>query len=86
MRDSEGGVMAQRTVTDDWGRQWTCDSIAAPAKAGEATRPMGLDVRLSCTTTSVASPVSVTVGWGWETIAEKGLARMIALASPAPKQ
>lgn len=78
--------MAKRTVTDESGRVWTCDSSSAPAKAGAAARPMGLDVRLSCTTTSVQAPVSVTVGWGWETIADNGLARMVALASPVPKQ
>ena len=78
--------MGQRTVTDDSGRVWTCDSITAPSKAGEAPRPMGLDVKLSCTTTSVSAPVTVTVGWGWETVADNGLARMIALASPTPKK
>lgn len=85
MLDSDGGVMAQRTVTDDSGRVWTCDAIAAPAKAGEAARPMGLDVKLSCSTPSVAAPVTVTVGWGWEKMADNGLARMIALAAPTPK-
>ena len=78
--------MAQRTVTDDSGRIWTCNAIGAPAKVGETSRPMGLDVKLSCTTTSIASPVSVTVGWGWETIADNGLARMIALAAPVAKR
>ena len=78
--------MAQRTVTDDAGRVWICDSIAAPAKGGAAARPMGLDVKLSCTTTSVAAPVAVTVGWGWEKMADNGLARMIALASPVPRK
>ena len=77
--------MAQRTVTDDSGRVWTCDSIAAPTKAGEAARPMGLDVKLSCTTPSLEAPIIVTVGWGWEKMADKGLARMISLASLAPK-
>jgi len=78
--------MAQRTVTDDSGRIWTCVAVAAPTKAGVAARPMGLDVTLACTTTSVAAPVSVTVGWGWEKIADNGLARVIALASPVPRR
>jgi hypothetical protein len=86
MKDSEGGLMAQRTVTDDSGRIWTCDAIVAPTKAGDVARRLGLDVKLSCTTTSVAAPVTVTVGWGWETVADNGLARMISLASPTPKQ
>jgi hypothetical protein len=75
-------MMTQRIVTDDSGREWTCESRQAAVKKGEAARPMGLDVKLSCTTPSLASPVSVTVGWGWETVAENGLARMIALAAP----
>lgn len=77
--------MTQRTVTDGAGRLWTCDAAAEPRKAGEAARPMGLDVKLSCTTPSVHQPVLVTVGWGWETMADNGLARMITLASPVPK-
>jgi hypothetical protein len=78
--------MTQRTVKDDSGRIWTCRTVGAPTKAGETARPMGLDVKLSCSTETVASPVSVTVGWGWEKIADNGLARMIVLAAPAVNQ
>ena len=74
--------MARRIVTDDSGREWTCEAIPAAVKKGQAARPMGLDVKLTCTTPTLASPVSVTVGWGWETVADNGLARMIALAAP----
>ncbi len=77
--------MSQRTVKDSGGRVWTCEPVVAPLAQGEAARPMGLDVKLSCSTASVPKPVDVTVGWGWEKMAEPGLARMIALASPLPK-
>lgn len=77
--------MSQRTVKDSGGRVWTCESVDAPRAPGEAARPMGLDVKLSCSTASVSRPVDVTVGWGWEKMAEPGLARMITLASPLPK-
>jgi hypothetical protein len=36
---------------------------------------------LSCTTPSVAEPVMITVGWQWEKMAEKGLARLISAAA-----
>jgi hypothetical protein len=78
--------MTQRTVKDESGRIWTCKAAGGPTKTGEAARPMGLDVRLSCSTETVAAPVSVTVGWGWEKIAENGLARMIVLAEPVSTQ
>jgi hypothetical protein len=77
--------MSQRTVKDSGGRVWTCDAVVAPLAPGETARPAGLDVKLSCSSPSVPAPVSVTVGWGWEKMAEPGLARMIALASPLPK-
>ncbi len=76
--------MTQRTVKDAGGRVWTCETTA-PSTAGDTTRPMGLDVKLSCSTPSVTKPVDVTVGWGWEKMAEPGLARMITLASPLPR-
>jgi hypothetical protein len=75
--------MADRTVTDTSGREWTC-VLKTPAVAG-ADIPMGKDDILSCTTPSVSEPVLLTVGWQWESIAPNGLARMIALASPAPR-
>ena len=76
--------MASRTVTDVEGRTWTCTSDAVAATAEAA--PLGRDVRLSCETASVAGPVSVTVGWKWQSISEPGLARIIAEASPVPRR
>jgi hypothetical protein len=46
---------------------------------------MGKDVVLTCSTPSVSEPVRLTIGWQWESISANGLARMIALASPAPR-
>jgi len=40
---------------------------------------------LACATPSVADPVRLTVGWQWESMAPAGLARLINLASPAPR-
>ena len=74
--------MADRTVTDTSGREWTC-VLNTPVALAENTQ--GKDVVLSCTTPSVSEPVLLTVGWQWESIAPNGLARMIALASPAPR-
>lgn len=45
----------------------------------------GQDVSILCTTASVTVPVRLTVGWQWATIADKGLARMIADVSPVPR-
>jgi hypothetical protein len=67
--------MANRTVKDADGRVWIC---APTASTGE-TR--GKDVVLSCTTPSIPNPVALTVGWQWEKMAEKGLARLIAQAA-----
>ena len=75
--------MSERIVTDSNGRQWTC--TAAPAAEGTADSTQGRDVVLSCATPSVDGPVSVKVGWQWETMAENGLARIVSQASPAPK-
>jgi len=75
--------MANRTVTDVNGREWTCVPTLT-AVQGAAER-MGKDVVLMCSTPSVSDPVSLTVGWQWESIAPNGLARMIALASPTPR-
>jgi hypothetical protein len=71
--------MKTRTVKDANDRTWTCTSQDSPTAEGR-------DVVLSCTTESVAAPVRVTVGWQWEKMADNGLARMVALASPVPKR
>jgi hypothetical protein len=65
-----------RTVKDIEDRTWTC----TPQSGVDAGQ--GRDVVLSCVTDSVAAPVRLTVGWQWEKMADNGLARMIALASP----
>lgn len=75
--------MADRTVTDSTGRTWTCD-VDSGGDAQEASQ--GRDVVLACVTPSVAEPVHITVGWQWEKMAPAGLARMLTLASPAPKR
>jgi hypothetical protein len=64
--------MSSREVKDEEGRMWKCQSTGA----GE----MGKDVNITCTTASEANPVSLRVGWNWEKIGDKGLARMIAAA------
>ena len=66
--------MSSRRVTDEEGRVWECkaETEAAP----------GCDVQLVCTTASLSDPLRVKVSWQWATIAEKGLARMIAAAAP----
>lgn len=74
--------MADRTVVDSAGRTWTCALVPTDG-ATELIR--GRDVVLSCATPSVKAPVRVTVGWQWESMAAPGLARMISLASPAPR-
>ena len=65
--------MASRRVTDEEGRVWECqaETEAAP----------GCDVNLVCTTAGLRAPLRLKVSWQWETIAEKGLARMIAAAA-----
>jgi hypothetical protein len=75
--------MANRSVTDTAGRTWTCAlDLDGPPRAEPAR---GRDVVLSCATPSVSKPVRVTVGWQWESMAAPGLARLINLASPAPR-
>lgn len=66
--------MSNRTVTDEDGRVWTC----IPAIGTKLAR--GRDVVLSCTTPTVEKPVMLTVGWQWEKMAERGLARLIVQA------
>jgi len=75
--------MAERTITDTAGRTWTCTS--ATDGAADASAPQGRDVMLTCATPSLDAPVQVTVGWQWETMAPNGLARVVSLASPAPR-
>lgn len=68
-------MASNRTVTDMDGRVWTC------IPGGKDSSRQGQDVVLSCTTPSVAEPVMITVGWQWEKMAEKGLARLISAAA-----
>jgi len=72
--------MTARSVVDADGRTWVCKPESAASSAE------GQDVRLLCTTPSVAGPVRLTVGWQWTKMADNGLARMIAAASPAPRK
>jgi len=66
--------MASRRVTDEEGRVWECKPETAEAP--------GRDVNLVCTTVGVRAPLRLKVSWQWATIAERGLARMIAAAAP----
>jgi hypothetical protein len=76
--------MVKRTVKDIEGRTWTCTAEGDSATSANPSAK-GQDVKISCTTESVAKPVIVTVGWQWEKTSDNGLARMIALASPVAK-
>jgi len=69
-------MASNRTVTDAEGRIWTC----TPGGSGNAEQK-GKDVVLTCTTPTVAEPVMITVGWQWERMAAKGLARLIVAAA-----
>jgi hypothetical protein len=71
--------MKSRSVTDVSGRTWVCrQDDAGPVKEGQ-------DVSILCTTASVVVPLRMTIGWQWMTMADNGLARLIATASPAPR-
>jgi hypothetical protein len=72
--------MAQRIVTDVDGRVWTCNLFTGTSKT-DAAHSIGRDVKLACTTPGMTEPVMLTVSWSWETMADKGLARMISRAS-----
>jgi hypothetical protein len=61
----------KRTITDAEGRVWTCEA------GGGSVERRGQDVELTCTTPSLSEPVVITVGWQWEKMAAKGLARLI---------
>ena len=67
-------TMSSRKVTDEEGRVWECKS--------DSSEVPGRDVDLVCTTAGLRSPLRVKVTWRWATIAERGLARMIAAAAP----
>lgn len=69
--------MSSRKVTDEDGRTWEC---ALESAAASVVR-VGQDVILLCTTGSVARTVRVAVGWQWQGMSERGLARMVANAS-----
>ncbi|MES2177088.1 MAG: hypothetical protein V4550_04420 [Gemmatimonadota bacterium] len=75
--------MAERIVTDSAGRAWEC--VATHDGLGRSVSSQGRDMTLTCSTSSVAVPVSITVGWQWESMAANGLARLILQASPVPR-
>jgi hypothetical protein len=68
-------MATNRTVTDTDGRVWTC----RPGANGLLRQ--GQDVLLTCTTPSIPQSVTITVGWQWERMAAKGLARLITAAA-----
>ena len=68
-------MASNRTVTDAEGRVWTC------VPGGAASEREGQDVVLTCTSPSVTEPITITVGWQWERMAPKGLARLISAAA-----
>jgi hypothetical protein len=73
---NRGGHMAgNRTVTDAEGRVWTC------MPGGKSAQRQGQDVVLTCTTPEIPEPVTITVGWQWEKMSPKGLARLITAAA-----
>jgi len=74
-RASYIGTMGKNLLQGKWS-----NVPVAPAAPGTAGG-MGKDVVLTCSTPSLSEPVTLTVGWQWETIAPNGLARMIAQAS-----
>ena len=74
--------MNSRNVTDMDGRKWACRQDVADNVAFKE----GQDVSILCTTASVTIPVRLTVGWQWMKMADNGLARIIAAASPAPRK
>jgi hypothetical protein len=75
--------MTQRIVVDTEGRSWTCTS--EPASADKSRIGLGGDFRLTCQAPD-AEPVNVTVGWQWESMSDKGLARIIADAARPARQ
>ena len=71
--------MNSRTVIDTDGRSWACrqDDVSAVKE--------GQDVSILCTTATVTVPVRLSIGWQWMKMADNGLARLIATASPVPR-
>ena len=67
-------TMSSRRVTDEDGRVWECKTETAEVPGG--------DVNLICTTAGLPAPLRLKVSWQWAKMAEKGLARMIAAATP----
>jgi hypothetical protein len=67
--------MAQRMITDESGRTWTVRALETPRSVGVVRT--GRDVTLACTTDTVPQPVKLVVGWQWERMAPRGLARLI---------
>ena len=63
-------MASQRTVTDIEGRVWTCTVNGKEERRGQ-------DVVLTCTTPSIPDAITITVGWQWDKMAPKGLARLI---------
>jgi hypothetical protein len=76
--------MANRTITDVHGREWTC--VPALTAAPGSPEPAGKDIALTCSTPSVSEPVHLTVGWQWESMSPNGLGRLLAAASPVPRE
>lgn len=74
--------MASRSVTDAGGRTWACRQDDADHRAGQE----GQDVSILCTTATVTVPVRLRVSWQWMKMADNGLARIIAMASPIPRK
>ena len=64
-------MASSRTITDIEGRVWTCTVVNGTKER------RGQDVVLNCTTPSIPETVTITVGWQWEKMATKGLARLI---------
>jgi hypothetical protein len=64
-------MASQRTITDTDGRVWTCTVVRGTQER------RGQDVVVSCTTPSIPEAVTITVGWQWDKMAPKGLARLI---------
>ena len=73
--------MAERTITDEAGRTWTVRNLETPRSVGQVPR-QGRDVTLTATSPSVPGVIRLIVGWQWEKMAPRGLARLIAAAIP----
>jgi hypothetical protein len=79
--------MAQRTITDGSGRSWVCDEVRADTgTSGDLAPRQGSDVTLSCSTPSLPEPVTITVGWNWERMADNGLARLVSQAAQPTRE